>query len=160
MITKERLEELIEQGATIYEPDDLWQTIGKIHLEKKCYISEDNKLCNDEITYEDLPGATAMYSIPLEDLFETKEDARWELEMTATRTETLKLPTWEEIEDDYNLEFDNSCLEVYKTVNRILVKTNKNYLGLYDYVFDKLATKENYIEACKLCLRLFKGEEV
>ena len=170
MITKQRLQELIEQGATIYVPDDLWQTVGKIHLEKKCYISEDNKLCNDEITYEDLPCATAMYSIPLEDLFETEEDARWELEMTATRTETLKLPKYEKLPKEfdippfirYNKELENFVLyEMFNsTKNEICVLFRELDDDASDCLFRKPLTKENYIEACKLCLRLFRGEEV
>ena len=172
MITKERLEELIKEGATIYVPDDLWQTIGEIHLEKKCYISENNKLCNDEITYKDLPGAIAMYSIPLEELFETKEDARWELEMTATRTETLKLPTWKEFnKDNFGIKFYNKSREF--CLHRVRYSaSDKNPLwkiDLYESYGDDEdtvawekswdLTKENYIEACKLCIKLFKGEE-
>ena len=74
------------------------------------------------------------------------------------KLEYLDLPTWEEIEDCYYLEFDNSCFEVYKIKNRILVKTNKDYLDLYNYLFDKPATTENYIEACEICRKLFLGE--
>ena len=87
---------------------------------------------------------------------------KFELEFgNITRTETLKLPTWEEIDAGYELEFGNSCLEVYKTGNRILVKTDKDcYSDLYAYIFDEPATKENYLEACELCRKLFLGEEV
>ena len=65
---------------------------------------------------------------------------------------------FEEIEDDYILEFGKSRFEVHKTNNKIFVKTNKNYLDLYDYVFEEPATEENYITACDLCVKLFKGE--
>ena len=74
------------------------------------------------------------------------------------KTEYLDLPNWEEIEDSYYLEFGNFCFEVNKMKNRILVETNKDYLDLYDYVFDKPAIKENYIEACEIYRKLFLGE--
>lgn len=170
MITKERLQELIEQGATIYVPDDLWQTVGKIHLEKKCYISEDNRLCNDEITFKDLPSATAMYSIPLEDIFETEEDACWELEMTATRTETLRLPTFEEITSNKD-DIETRVIGFY--VDRIYyileyasdldgnwrICLEKDTIEDCEYLFEAKPTKENYLKACKMAKKLFLGEE-
>lgn len=139
MILKERLEELIKEKATIY------------------YIFDDVIFNTKEIIPIKLNDGA---SFDISTAFETEEDARWELEMTATRTETLRLPKWEEIIHYYSLEFSNTRFEVDIIKNRILVKTDKNYLDLYDYIFDKPATKENYIKACKLCLRLFKGEEV
>ena len=138
MITKERLEELIEQGATIY------------HLIAKNY---------EEINVNDIPQYKIdKWELYKEYYFETKEDARWELEMTATRTETLKLPTWEEFVKDEYFDFiakDNTIWEVYKHLERPSIYVINGYKH-YEFDF----TKENYIEVCKLCLRLFKGEEV
>lgn len=161
MISKGRLKELIEQGATIYaivkipfiagysqilevEEFDLKAPIIK-------EISEDGK----QFLYFN-------HLLDLDYLFETKEDAEFALKFKRIpRTEYLDLPTWDEIEDCYDLEFSNSGFEVYKMKNRILVKTNKDYyLDLYDYIFDKPATKENYLFACELARKLWLGEEV
>ena len=173
MITKERLEELIKQGATVYVPDNVWQTIDEIHLERKCYISENGKLCNDKITYEDLPNATAMYSIPLEDLFETEEDAEFALKYKRIpRTEYLDLPTWEEF-----CELDDMFIFYYNEKEYCVDITNDETLEsecieitchdidafgeCYSYsIFIEEATKENYIKACRLVKKLFLGEEV
>ena len=172
MIQASRLQELIEQGATIYEPDDIWQTIGKIHLEKKCYISEDNRLHNDEITYEDLPGATAMYSIPLEELFETEEDAKFVLRYKRIpKTEYLDLPTWEEFnKDNFGIKFYNKSREF--CLHRVRYSaSDKNPLwkiDLYESYGDDEdtvawekswdLTKENYLLACELCRKLWLAE--
>lgn len=159
MITKERLEELKKEGATIY-----W-LIGKmvlnIHLDSSYYVSDANILCNkrseDEKTCVDY----------IENLYETKEQAKWALKYYATRTEELTLPMWE----DYT-SADSSIIRFYakerkytmyiyvknkKTNNcRILIRADD---GEQDWlVFEEPATKENYIKACNLCLKLFKGE--
>lgn len=160
MITKERLEELIEHGATIYTPDDVWQTIGEIYLEKKCYISEDDRLRNEKITYEDLPNATAMYSIPLEDLFETKEDAKFDLRFKRIpRTEYLDLPTWEEFTKERDME-EFGFYSKYHKYTTLKVISDK-YLAVEDnwerYYTSEL-TEENYIKACEMCRKLWLGE--
>lgn len=112
MITKERLEALIGEGAKIYaivknpfiagysqilevEEFDL---NAPIHKE----ISEDGK----QFLYFN-------YLLDSEYLFETEEDAHWSLEMTATRTETLKLPKWEEfIQNDKQVIFYDKDINI------------------------------------------------
>lgn len=161
MITKERLEELIEQGAIIYnkygykidlaEKDNFIENIFNIYFkveQNKLYrMNKDLKIIEEE-----------WY---LQNLFETEEDARWELEMTATRTETLKLPNFVEVENDdwLDIDFTNKYKEMCEIIikNGIILIHNKIRVKTY---FRKELTKENYIEACKLCLKLFKGEEV
>lgn len=163
MITKERLKELIEQGATIY------------------FINSDSVDCKDskypsvEVgnNYASILYGGHWHNIDYENLFETEEDAKWELEMTATRTETLKLPTWEEFnKDNFGIKFYNKSREF--CLHRVRYSSSdKNPLwkiDLYESYGDDEdtvawekswdLTKENYINACKLCLRLFKGEEV
>lgn len=160
MITKERLEELIKEEKGCYIFANAY-TIGYIHLNKKYEpIIEVNEngynlwiFTSNEFDFRD---CIHDYS-----LFETKEDARWELEMTATRTETLKMPTWEEFIKIKHYSFLGNNYTFYNLYKRY----NKLYLEFsfddeYYHQSDKWdLTKENYIEACKLCLRLFKGEE-
>lgn len=101
MITKERLEELIKQSATIYvittEPfiagASSFIGVQKEELSKENNVGKDNTLY-----WKDMGIAESEY------LFETEEDARWELEMTATRTETLSLPSWEEFTKERDME--------------------------------------------------------
>lgn len=160
-ITKERLEELIEQGATIY---DLFK--GDIYLidltkakywKDVSYIEYFNQYYKCNITRNN------------NDLFETKEDALWELEMTATRTETLKMPKWEEMtteNNEYNYYGSSDTHYFYFDNYRLIVSLEEDceYIGIDVCGNTELhhwedVTKENYIEACKLCLKLFKGEK-
>ena len=165
MISKERLEELIEQGATIYGKygDSYLLENREQHLSDFWYRQtvniEDNKFhytYEDSDYYEDID-----VWFELEQLFETEEDARWELEMTATRTETLKLPTWEEFNNQDKLITFRTYPHNYhllKYGKYIVIRAFYGQGGMD--IFIKPLTKENYIEACKLAKRLFLGEKV
>lgn len=163
MISKERLQELIEQGATIYEAK--YNHIEAVDLSKRKvdFISEKYNM----VRFEPEKNERWQHHKYFDKLFETEEDARWELEMTATRTETLKLPNFEEFMLDYKGVYR------FHTTSGQIVKLNGYYderlkipCGFIDIcvngscIKDWDFTKENYIEACKLCLRLFKGEKV
>ena len=153
MISKERLEELIEQGATIYKIRD--NMIIDYQLCSYNYL-EDNELIYENV----ITNYCRSWIGKLDDFFETEEDAKWELEMTATRTETLKLPNWEEFRKLGEFTFygfHQGKIKMFYNISddEIKIDTGKDW-----YIFYKKYNKENYIEACKLCLRLFKGEEV
>lgn len=169
MISKERLEELIKEGATIYA------------IVKKPFIAGYSQILEveefdlkapivKEISEDGKQFLYFNYLLELEYLFETKEDACWELEMTATRTETLKLPKWEEfIQNDKQVIFYDKDKTYYldKVMNRThiiigykcIIDLNEELEANRYNFYRKPATKENYIEACKLCLKLFKGEK-
>lgn len=135
--------------------------ISEERLKELCYIPntiiycvKENKIVKIALGYDEIETT-------LEDLFETEEDARWELEMTATRTETLKMPRFESIIEPnktFVLYEDDKFLGLITVDQQIVINYYK--IGEIKRIFDKPLTKENYIEACKLCLRLFKGEEV
>lgn len=169
MITKERLEELIEENKMVYytqnnplASDGMW-----IDLTDAKIIHNDSISLNYKV-YENYGYFN---NLPFEWLYETEEDARWELEMSATRTETMKLPTWEkfcefdELISTFRFSFiskdGEECL-LYFFNGMLQTDPKEIILRSRDIdnkiIFEKVATKENYIEACKLCLRLFKGE--
>lgn len=137
MITKERLEELIEQGATIYSVDTSNKTILSF------------KICKNE---NDIKLTEKQYAF-FEKCFETKAEAEWHAEFGCIeRTERLELPTWE--------EFWNSGQTIWFTgkdggqyglsiYNREIL-LNDTYIGYLD--------KENYTLACRKCKELFLGE--
>ena len=157
MISKERLEELIEQGATIYE--------AKYHNINPVNLSQKIRCINYRygmISFEPSPKEKYLCHKYFKNLFETEEDALWELEMTATRTETLKLPKWEEfIETNYfPTIYCEYCQKITMTISNDEFFLFSDILHDEECIFRKPLTKENYIEACKLCLRLFRGEEV
>lgn len=159
MIKKQRLEELIKQGATIYAVNSYKKDVEELEL--NCNLDAVNAGVFMKYNIEQW-----FYHLYLFDsLFETKEDAHWELEMTATRTEILKLPRFEEFMLDYKGVYR------FHTKDGQIVKINGFYderpniqSGFIDVcvnghcVKDWEFTKENYIEACKLCKKLFLGE--
>ena len=154
MITRERLEELIQQSADIYMAR--YYTEG-IHLEPE----------NFEANYKELVFKYKIYAVLLEDLFETKEEAEWYKEFgNITRTETLELPTWEEFHGKtyYNKHYGiifqgkaSGCTyQMYEELtpeNIIIYDTD-----CQDIVFSKPPTKENYTLACRKCRELFLGK--
>ena len=137
MITKERLEELIGQGATIY------------------YIFEDVVFNTKEIISITLNDGA---SFDITTAFETKEEAEWYLEFgNITREEKLSLPSWEEFTTkNYRCCFSgkNNKIITLDCFNGETLEINENELT----IFEKPLTKENYIEACRLCKKLFMGE--
>ena len=159
MITKERLEELIEQGATIYSNE-----YGEIQLIKE----------NDLILYENGQNNYILYALEQnkkyhneifdEYLFETEEEAKWFAEFGCIeRTERLELPTWEEFKNKKTKHVcfmgkDTFCFfELYED-------KHKNRLILIDHdcdyeYFNEELTKENYTTACGLCKEFFLGEK-
>lgn len=161
MIKKERLEELIEQGAKIYG-------IGK----KNNVFEFGLKLKNNAmyLLNQENFKKTDWYKKKLEiyfTFFETKEEAEWELEFgNITRTETLKLPSFNELQTkkeyykNFALYFYLAIDMPYKKDTGAVIISQNDLKGNSYIIFDKPLTKENYIEACKLCKKLFLGEKV
>lgn len=92
MVTKERLEELIEQGATIYDVDIFG--VNAITLKQGDHVEENGVLHTQVVAN----GYNYFYN---ERLFENKAEAEWHAEFGCIeRTERLKLPTWEELQNE------------------------------------------------------------
>ena len=148
MIKKERLEELLEQGATIYEayPDG----IDKINLANTAHY--DYLLAQQELKIQ---------KIAFEYLHETKEDAEFFREFGfIERTERLELPSWGRVNVPHNVIVNfiskdglmyNLVVENYERI--IIVSSVRGTNDMWDL------TKENYILACRKCKALFLGEE-
>lgn len=155
MISKERLEELIEQEATIYDPDTMWKSIGEIKLNKKMKI-KDGRLDGD-LGDLGLKGAMCSCFVPLEDLVESKEEAEWIIEFGCIeRTERLELPPWEEFEEKKFVWFvdksqNQCCLYYLNVANKIFINVSGEVIEIGDF------TKENYTIACRKTKELFLG---
>ena len=92
------------------------------------------------------------------------------------RTDTIKLPIWEDVKDAGYDEiffvkdnrFDSGIVQYYFLVAeqtkqiQIMFREIEHIMTIdaYDVIFQKPLTKENYNEARRLCVKLFKGEEV
>ena len=168
MITKERLEELIEQGATVYELF-MDKEILKVELNKNYYIMLDK-------TYENKLGKLPQRPHWLSDLFETKEDAEWFAEFGCIeRTERLELPTYEEFLElnrhDICFSFltkynERYCILIGNDIymhNDMLKPKDEWTIVIHneddEYIFEKPLTKENFTLACRKAKELFLGEK-
>ena len=166
MIEKSRLEELIKQGATIYEAK--YGKVNPIDLAKQKvrFISEKMNMIDFEPSTEE----KYLNHKYFHRLFETRKQAEWALKyQRIPRTEYLDLPTWEELitDDKYKYHYGLSFFDFdnYRLIACIPTEDdNTEFIGIdVDrntelYHWDK-ATEENYEKACDLCVKLFKGEK-
>ena len=164
MITKERLKELIKQGATIYCGSGFSYTY-EINFANKTY---------DDIEIEDIEiiddlNLLAFYNTRTEDrelfrlesLYEAEKEYEWERKMYTERTERFEPPMWEDIENTYHFMFivkhgnvqDFYTFDIRKDLKDDWAITIDNG-GI---IFESEATKENYIKACEMVRDLFKG---
>ena len=151
MITKERLEELIEQGATIYR---VYVDVHAIEMK----LNKNNVKVDNDFLWWKMTGAFKCCGYPLDKLFETKEEAEWHKEFGCIeRTEILELPTWEEFEYDGEFSFlDKQGYEwdLYSLDDETRISLVSGY-NHYEFVYDK----ENYTLACRKCKELFLGKD-
>ena len=157
MIDKGQLEELIKQGATIYTTYGGY--ISEINLHNKYDYVTDNYLFEANM----VAGEVGYRKYPFNMLFETREEAEWHKEFgNIERTERLVLPTWEEIEKDFNA--------INKFGTYPVVEFNSGYMDIFVDNYSKKfivvtaqprkpLTKENYTVACRKAKELFLGEK-
>ena len=162
MIEKKRLEELIEQGATIYEVK--YNNINPVSLKNEIrFISEKYPV----IVFEPRPNEKYKHHKYFDKLFETREEAEWHKEFGCIeRTERLELPTWEDFSKwDKSIKFSNNSTK-YSMYVFVKNKNTKNCRiiiyadnGEQDwFVFEQPLTQENYTLACRKAKELFLGE--
>ena len=157
MITKERLEELIKQGATIWGVYDYSYSYDKPN--KKVEFIDLDGFYN---YYKDI-DEFIMYQGDYGELFETEQEAEWHKEFGCIlKKERLWFPTWESVYNDlkdykdgdfYILDNDHFSF-VY---NKCYI-TPQLFLYTRNEKFNWNANKENYYEACKLAKKIFLGE--
>lgn len=171
MIEKERLEQIIKENKDFWwlQPYGDSFIVREIKLprvkvvikEKYCVLIENDK----------------EYLAEFEHLTEDKESAYEFAEFgNITRTERLELPSWEDVKDTGYDEiffikdnrFDSGVVQYYFLVAeqtkeiQIMFREIEHIMttNAYDVIFDETLTRENYNEARRLCVKLFKGEEV
>ena len=174
MITKQKLEELIEQRRQIFavafynckENTKVVAGIAKIYLVESHEINFDG--CKTAYDLSDLPYFDKKY------LFETLEEADAEANLikefeNIKRTERLDLPLWGEFNKNTQLaDFVGKNKNRYKLLcyNLINDDNSKQVIDILEYtdgdcgnIFREPLTKENYILACRKCKELFLGVE-
>lgn len=160
MITKERLKELIEQGA------DIWQVIDNEVYQLRKDLYQHWVVKEDRIEWYDKIVPSGACYILFEYLFETKADAEWQVEFGCIeRVERLVLPTWEEFRKwDKLVKFCNNGTNYSMYVFIKNKNTNNCRIIIYAdngeqdwFLFEQPLTKENYILACRKAKELFLG---
>ena len=152
-ISKERLEELIKEGATVYALDKQVKYPILIFLKDgENVVVNDNELVNSVRVID-----------KIENLYATQKEAEWALKYHATRTEELNLPMWNEFityNENIGVSFVGEDWVVYELSNDIDIYHKPRILLTADgeYFEEWQATEENYIKACDLCLKLFKED--
>ena len=153
-ITKERLDELIKEGATVYSLDKQVKYPIPIFLKDgENVVVNDNELVNSVRVID-----------KIENLYETQKEAKWHLKYHATRIEELNLPYWTDIvrhKDDDVYKIASFRTKNGNTYNLLF---KKGALSLWNVresrvIWVYLATEENYTKLCDLCVKLFKGEQ-
>ena len=171
MISRERFEELKKETQIVFYI--LNNSVSILRLDETYGISteEYNKTHNCKPQLFHNYNGIFQNICDVEKLFETKEEAEFALKFKRIpKVEYLDLPTFEEIttNDKYNyygtsyFEFGDGYRLIVKLPSEdddcefIGVDVNGN-CELYNW---EEATKENYIEACRIAKKLFLGEEV
>lgn len=154
MITKERLEKLIEEDAVLY-----WLLRGDILLVDTTLI---NKLGDIAIEYLDETYHCNL-TVNISDLYESRDDVEEEREFGSVfRTERLIFPYWSDVlkGEDISIHFQNKrkdiSYELYVDAHKGGIFIEKDH----QVIWLKQITRENYNKARRLCVKLFKGEEV
>ena len=143
MITKERLEELIEQGATIWV---LYENKIYPYKAKNVVVNGFNSI---SMGYD------------FNHLFETKEDAEWYVKYgKVTKTETISFPTYEKIMHDLEGKIGTYAIigasNVLLEVNLGKYCVDQIYLYTNEDRFNWNLSKEGYEQACEMCVHEFK----
>lgn len=156
MIEKERLEELIEQGVTVYSADTkLYGLVKWLELENQLKRLEFNE--NGDVKLFIIDNGW-WHWFNLKDLYEDLEDVKWLKEFGCIeRTEKLYLPSFKEVYKDLAectgefviAETSGFTLSIEKSlVDQILLRTQ---LEKYNWNFNK----ENYALVCRKAKELF-----
>ena len=148
MIKKERLEELIEQGATVCNAYKDWDNVW--HCRFGNVVQEENHLL-----FKENGSSLSVIMHNTNNLYETKEQAEWEWEFGCIeRTERLELPTWEEFKNKYCIEFTaktGNKVNILDFVNEIYISDDCEFSATFE------RTKEGYTLACRKAKELFLG---
>lgn len=162
MISRERLAELIKQGATIYEVK--YGNINPVSLKNKIrYVNYKY----ETITFEPRPDEKYLHHKYFKRLFETKEEAEFAKEFKNIKhIETLDLPLFNELPEEFRISLTRfrkefNCLlvcELYIKSNDICILYNIE--GASNCVFHKPLTKENYWDACEIIKLTFLGDDI
>lgn len=163
MISKERLQELIDQKATIWA-----DSYGEIQLCDKSEVCraiscEGESYCLSGFIYN---GKFLPFAVIPEEMEENVERGVWQCEMHASRLERFEPPVWEDFLEK------NDYIFLSKNHKEMIIRsgaigftngTTMEYVAVeneFERFYTGDLTKENYIKACTIARKLFLGESV
>lgn len=154
---KKTLQKKIESGDTVWTT--YWESgLSELNLkedEERYWEIEDDYL----FKYLKLPHY-AILRIPIETIIDSREEAEWLLEFgNIKRTEKLEMPSWEKMQKIERFDFKGKDGYRY-TMNFISGFKTLAITGIIENKYYGEATYENYLEACRICKKLFLGEEL
>lgn len=163
MISKERLQELIDKKATIWADD-----YGEIQL---CDKSEVCRVISCEGESYCLSGFICdceffPFAVIPEELEEDVEKVEWQYEMHTSRIERFNPPVWEDFLEKKDYIFlSKSHKEMIIRSGAIVFDngTTMKYVAVendFERFYTGDLTKDNYIKACTIARKLFLGESV
>lgn len=163
-ITKERLEALIGEGATIYAIVKNPFIAGYSQI-LKVEEFDLNAPIIKEISEDGKQFLYFNYLLELEYLFETKEEAEFVLKFHTSKTVYFQPPNWEEFlrteTDELKPNYTCENLVIVEDYNEIIVEDYNNDLNEKHFSYNKElnSCKEKYYEAVEYAKKLFLGEE-
>lgn len=167
MISKERLQELIDQKETIWTDD-----YGEIQLCDNSEVCETISFTSNHQTQFGYCLSGFMYNnefvsnnIEPEDLEENVERGEWNFEIHTNRLERFEPPVWEDFVNIISPKGSMSYDFVSKDKESCEIYVDFSYqeitiLGEFGGYGEWQLSKENYIKACTIARKLFLGESV
>ena len=168
MISKERLQELIDQKATIWADD-----FGEIQLCDNSEVCKTIAFTGNHQIQEGYCLSGFAYdndfisdNIEPDKLEEDIEKGEWEYEMHASRIEQFDPPIWEDFSEKKDYIFlSKSHREVIIRSGAIMFTngTTMGYVAVendFERFYTGDLTKDNYIKACTIARKLFLGESI
>lgn len=166
MISKERLQELIDQKATIWADD-----YGEIQLCDKSEVCDTIAFTGNHQIQEGYCLSGFVYNnefirdnIEPDGLEENVEKGEWCYEMHASRIERFAPPVWEDFleKKDYIFLSKNHREVIIKSGVIMFANGTTREFVVVENSFERFyisdLTKENYIKACGIAKNLFIGE--
>lgn len=164
MIEKERLEELIEQGATIWHDD-----YGEITLNEDCEICEVRSMSGVHLNWVfcfeyEYNNRKQWAELDIVELEEDVEVGKWKYEYHTTRPLEFRPCSYEQmVQTSINYCYTYDFVDNFLIQCQIYVDFEENYICINRGAFTPFViedvTKENYTKAVEMAYKLFKGEE-
>lgn len=153
MISEERLQELINQSGTIWFDREY-----EIKLNPKQFSIE--LQFGEKVLYYQKEEIPSGYDLcwELDVLREDVDQAKWEHDMFTKHTYKFEPPMWKETQFSYEYRFVINNRLYVLDISPGVILVMKQYRGL-STIFEKPATKENYIKACEIVRDLLNEEE-